>query len=72
MRIARSPEKKAYAVQKVFIHTNELGEVHPFGKNTFEKRVSELRGDLRKVHFMGDKVKLVSPDQSLCFLNQSP
>jgi hypothetical protein len=64
-------KKKAYAAQKVFIHTNELGEVHPFGQNTFEKRVSELRGDLRKIHFTGDKAELVSPDRLLCFLIQS-
>lgn len=63
---------KAYAVQNVFIHTNELGEVYPFGQNTFEKRASELRGDLRKIHFMGDKAELVSPDRSLRFLNQHP
>jgi len=57
---------RAHAVQKVFIHTSGLGEVHPFGQGVFEKRASELREELQKIHFTGDKAELVSPDQSLC------
>jgi hypothetical protein len=59
-------KERAHAVQKVFIHTTSLGEVHPFGQGVFEKRVSELRDDLQKIHFTGNKAELVSPDQSLC------
>jgi hypothetical protein len=59
-------KERAHAVQKVFIHTTSLGEVHPFGQGVFERRAFELRDDLRKIHFTGDKAELVSPDQSLC------
>ena len=58
---------RAHVFQKVFIHTNGLVEVHPFGLGVFEKRASELGEELEKIHFTGDKAELVSPDQSLCF-----
>jgi anti-anti-sigma regulatory factor len=63
-------KNRAHAVQKVFIHTSGLGEVHPFGLGVFEKRASELREELQKIHFTGDKAELVSPDQSLCLMTR--
>ena len=59
-------KNRAHAVRKVFIRTSCLVEVHPFGLGVFEKRASELKENLQKIHFTGDKAKLVSPDQSLC------
>jgi hypothetical protein len=41
-------------------------EVHPYGLSVFEKRASELKENLQKIHFTGDKAEVVSPDQSLC------
>jgi hypothetical protein len=57
---------KASTAQKVFIHTGSLGEIHPFGQGVFEKRSSELREELQKIYFTGDKAQLIAPDQSLC------
>jgi hypothetical protein len=57
---------RAHAVQKVFIHTSGLGKIHPFGQGVFEKRASELKEELEKIHFTGDKAESVSPDPSLC------
>ena len=57
---------KAPRAQKVFIHTSGLAEVHPFGLGVFEKRASELREELQKIHFTGDKAELVAPNPSLC------
>jgi hypothetical protein len=57
---------RAPAAQKVFIHTSGLEELHPFGLGVFEKRASELRDELQKIYFTGDKAELLSPDQSLC------
>jgi len=57
-------KNKAHGVRKVFIHTSGLAEVHPFGLGVFEKRASELKEDLRKIHFTGNKAELVSPNQS--------
>jgi anti-anti-sigma regulatory factor len=59
-------KNRAHAVQKVFIHTSGLMDVHPFGLGVFEKRASELKENLQKIHFTGDKAEVVSPDQSLC------
>lgn len=57
---------RAHAVQKVFIHTGDLREIHPFGQGVFEKRTSELREESQKLYFTGDKAQLIAPDQSLC------
>jgi hypothetical protein len=57
---------RSRAVQKVFIHTSGLGEIHPFGQGVFEKRTSELREELQKISFTGDKAQLIAPDQGLC------
>jgi len=54
-------KNRAHEAQKVFINTSGLAEVHPFGLGVFEKRASELKGDLQKIHFTGDKAELVSP-----------
>lgn len=57
---------RAHSVQKVFIHTGGLGEIHPFGQGVFEKRTSELREELRKIYFTGEKAQIIAPDQGLC------
>ncbi|HWR57951.1 MAG TPA: hypothetical protein VN328_03605 [Thermodesulfovibrionales bacterium] len=59
-------KNRAHAVQKVFIHTSGLGEVHPFGLGVFEKRASELKENLQKIHFTGDKAEFLLSDQSSC------
>jgi hypothetical protein len=59
-------KNKAYAVQKVFVHTSGLGEIHPFGQGVFEKRTSELRKELPKIYFTGNKAQLIAPDEGLC------
>jgi anti-anti-sigma regulatory factor len=59
-------KQKAQTVQKVFIHTNSLDEVHPFGRGVFEKNASELKRDLHKICFTGEKAALISSDRSLC------
>lgn len=57
---------RAPAVQRVFIHTSGLGEIHPFGQGVFEKRTSELREEMQKITFTGEKAHFIAPDQSLC------
>jgi anti-anti-sigma regulatory factor len=57
---------RAHGVQKVFVHTSGLGEIHPFGQGVFEKRTSELRQELQKIYFTGNKAQLIAPDEGLC------
>lgn len=57
---------RAHAVQRVFIHTSGLGEIHPFGQGVFEKRTSELKEDLQKITFTGEKAEFIAPAQGLC------
>ena len=56
---------RADAVQKVFIHTSGLGEVHPFGQGVFEKRASELREELQKFHFTENRKGITLQDGSV-------
>ncbi|MCU0594073.1 MAG: hypothetical protein MUC98_01245 [Desulfobacterota bacterium] len=57
---------RAHAVQKVFVHTSGLGEIHPFGQGVFEKRTAELRQGLQKIYFTGNKAQIIAPDEGLC------
>lgn len=57
---------RAHTVQRVFIHTSGLGEIHPFGRGVFEKRTSELRQEMQKICFTGNKAQFIAPDQGLC------
>lgn len=57
---------RAHAVQNVFIHTGGLREIYPFGQGVFEKRTSELRQELQKIYFTGNKAQLIAPDEGLC------
>jgi hypothetical protein len=57
---------RAQAVQRVFVHTSGLREIHPFGQGVFEKRTSELREELEKIYFTGDKARLLAPVQGSC------
>ncbi len=42
---------------KIFIHTNSLTSVHPFGSKVFHNNVAELRGGSKKIIFTGDYVE---------------
>jgi hypothetical protein len=48
-------------VKKVFIHTNGLKEIHPFGKAVFQKNLSEFMRQQPDLVFTGDKGAEIAP-----------
>jgi hypothetical protein len=49
-------------VRRVFIHTNGLKEVHPFGKAVFQNNLSEFNKRKTDLVFTGDKGPEIAPD----------
>ena len=43
---------------KAFIHTDGLGEVHPFGEGIFQKNLSPLKNRWGNLTLTGDKIAL--------------
>ena len=50
---------------RVFIHTNGLREIHPFGRKVFQKNLSAYCKDGHHLVFMGRKSSLIAPPGSL-------
>ena len=48
-------------VKRVFIHTSELREIHPFGKAVFRKNLRAFMRPLADVVFTGNKGSELSP-----------
>jgi hypothetical protein len=45
--------------EKIFLHTNGLGEVHPFGRAVFQMRISEVKKTgIQDLIITGDKINL--------------
>ena len=51
---------KIYAanVNRIFIHTNGLREIHPFGKAVFQNNASEIDKQPANLIFTGEKLDL--------------
>jgi hypothetical protein len=55
-------EENGNKVKRVFIHTNGLKEIHPFGKAVFQKNLNEFNRKWANLVFTGDRVpELVPP-----------
>jgi anti-anti-sigma regulatory factor len=39
---------------EIFIDTNDLNSIHPFGRDVFRKRLGSLKNQLQKVTFIGN------------------
>jgi hypothetical protein len=47
--------------KRVFIHTNGLREIHPFGKAVFQKNLADFMGQRTNLVFTGDKGAEIAP-----------
>jgi len=45
----------------VFIHTDHLREIHPFGRHVFEKHFNDFREPTHRFVFTGDKAMAITP-----------
>ena len=55
-------KRNCRGTSRVFIHTNCLNQIHPFGQSVFRKNLGFLRGQPIVVSFTGDYSTLLSPD----------
>ena len=56
--------KKCHGISKVFIHTNALKEIHPFGRNVFLNNLDSLNENCGNVLFTGEHAEELAPEGS--------
>ena len=54
-------EENCKSVNKVFIHTNSLTRIHPFGCNLFHHHIKKLESPSMSVLFTGDHANRFTP-----------
>ena len=50
---------------RVFIHTENLKDIYPFGRHTFQQNLSDLSGHHSRILFAGDNAGQIAPARSL-------
>jgi len=55
---------KCRGTSKVFIHTNYLKEIHPFGRNVFLNNVDFLNKECGRLLFTGENAEELDPEGS--------
>jgi hypothetical protein len=48
-------------VRRVFLHTNGLKEIHPFGKAVFQNNLNDFNGKKADLVFTGNKGPEIAP-----------
>jgi len=51
-------------ITKIFIHTDGLKDIYPFGLDVFHRNISPLDGPYRKLVFTGNKASHISVGES--------
>ena len=51
---------------RVFIHTNCLKNIYPFGRDLFRRNLSEVNGQQTPITFTGEKAGQIAPEKSPC------
>lgn len=60
-------EKNCHGTSRIFVHTNSLKEIHPFGRNVFHKNLDFMKGKSVAILFTGENAGQFSPEGSkLC------
>lgn len=54
--------KKSHEKSRVFIHTDALKEIHPFGRNVFLSNLDSLSDICGNVLFTGEHAEELSPE----------
>ena len=60
-------KKNAKGFHRIFIHTDFLNIIYPFGVETFRQIIRGLRKDPVQLLFTGEKAGQISPEKDLCF-----
>jgi hypothetical protein len=52
---------------QIFIDTNDLSTIHPFGQEVFQKNISTINGQYINLTFIGKNKHSISPEKSYHF-----
>ena len=55
-------KKHCYGISRIFIHTNSLKQVHPFGREVLHKNLSAPIGKSVRIVFTGEKASELAPE----------
>ena len=55
-------KENSLAVRRVFVHTGSVKEIYPFGRDTFQKRMSDLTRHSIRILFAGKKAGQIAPE----------
>ena len=59
-------KKSVNGVFRVIIHTNSLKNIYPFGRDTFQKNLPELKARAKHIMFTGENARHIAPNENLC------
>ena len=59
-------KRNCIGASRAIIHTSSLTGVHPFGKDVFQNRFSEVSNRFAQILFTGENASQVSPDKGTC------
>jgi hypothetical protein len=59
-------KKNTHGVHKVFIHTNCLKHIYPFGRDIFQKNLGDLNGHSISILYTGEKADKIAPANNSC------
>lgn len=62
--LINSLKNNCYGINRIFIHTNCLKHVHPFGREVLQKNLSTPIGKSAQVVFTGEKASLLAPQSN--------
>jgi anti-anti-sigma regulatory factor len=57
-------KRNCRGTSRVFIHTNALNHIHPFGQSVFRKNLGFLHGQPVVLSFTGEHSALLSPEEN--------
>jgi hypothetical protein len=59
-------KRNCLGARRAIIHTSNLKDIYPFGKNVFQNRFSEVSKHFAQILFTGENASQVSPDKGAC------
>ncbi len=59
-------KKRANGVFRVIIHTNSLKNIFPFGRDTFQQNLRDIKVNPVRIVFTGEKASQIAPEKSSC------
>ena len=62
IELIQTLSKKGEGASQIFIDTNDLNHIHPFGRQVFQKNMSSLTSQFIHLTFIGKNKDSISPE----------